>query len=233
MILVTGATGTVARPLIDLLASEGVKDRAVTHNPEAANLPAGVEVATGDLSRPDTIAPLLEGVTALFLHPRAVGLAAGERTGWAGQVPRRRWPLTCSSAPPHPDEEDRDLQVQGGSQPPWHGRAGTPSSPTSAPTTRRSRRRSASRWPTAGGRFAPDPAAAGTTASRAADSRRRGPVRVLTTRDTRTPRTASMADARWQCAAGGVVPAPTAVLRVLRRPVRLVMRGLKRRRGRR
>jgi uncharacterized protein YbjT (DUF2867 family) len=32
----------------------------------------------GDLSRPDTIAPFLEGVTALFLHPRAVGLAAGE-----------------------------------------------------------------------------------------------------------------------------------------------------------
>ena len=85
MILVTGATGTVGRPLVELLASEGVKVRAITHNPEAANLPGGVEVATGDLSRPDTIAPLLEGVTALFLHPRAVGLAAGELLALARQ----------------------------------------------------------------------------------------------------------------------------------------------------
>jgi uncharacterized protein YbjT (DUF2867 family) len=85
MILVTGATGTVGRPLVGLLAGEGVKVRAVTHNPEAASLPAAVEVAGGDLSRPDTIAPLLEGVTALFLHPRAVGLAAGELLALARQ----------------------------------------------------------------------------------------------------------------------------------------------------
>ncbi len=85
MILVTGATGTVGRPLVELLASEGVKVRAITHNPDAANLPAGVEVANGDLSRPDTIAPLLEGVTALFLHPRAVGLAADKLLALARQ----------------------------------------------------------------------------------------------------------------------------------------------------
>ena len=85
MILVTGATGTVGRPLAELLVSEGVKVRAITHNPEAANLPAAVEVAGGDLSRPDTIAHLLEGVTALFLHPRAVGLAAGELLALAGK----------------------------------------------------------------------------------------------------------------------------------------------------
>jgi uncharacterized protein YbjT (DUF2867 family) len=85
MILVTGATGTVGRPLIDVLVSEGAKVRALTHNPQAANLPAGIELADGDLSRPDTIAPLLEGVTALFLHPRAVGLAAAELLALARQ----------------------------------------------------------------------------------------------------------------------------------------------------
>jgi len=78
MLVVTGATGTIGRPLIDLLVNEGVKVSAVTHGPQATNLPAGVKVVQADLSRPDTIASSLEGVTALFLHPRAVGLAAGE-----------------------------------------------------------------------------------------------------------------------------------------------------------
>lgn len=78
MLLVTGATGTIGRPLIDVLVNEDVKVRAVIRGPQAANLPAAVEVVEGDLSRPGTIAPFLEGVAALFLHPRAVGLAAGE-----------------------------------------------------------------------------------------------------------------------------------------------------------
>ena len=40
MILVTGATGTIGRPLIDVLVDQGAKVRAVTHNPQAAGLPA-------------------------------------------------------------------------------------------------------------------------------------------------------------------------------------------------
>jgi hypothetical protein len=50
----------------------------------------------GDPARPETIAPSLEGVTALFLHPRAVGLAAGEllalarQRGCSGWWPCRR-----------------------------------------------------------------------------------------------------------------------------------------------
>jgi uncharacterized protein YbjT (DUF2867 family) len=57
MLVVTGATGTIGRPLIDLLAGEGARVRAVTRNPRAAGLPAGVEVVKGDRSRPETIAP--------------------------------------------------------------------------------------------------------------------------------------------------------------------------------
>jgi|Tabmets5t2r1_1033131.scaffolds.fasta_scaffold35497_1 uncharacterized protein YbjT (DUF2867 family) len=85
MLLVTGATGTIGRPLIDILVNEGVQVRAITHNPQAAGLPARVEVVQGDLARLDTIAPFLEGVTALFLHPRAVGLAAAELLALARQ----------------------------------------------------------------------------------------------------------------------------------------------------
>jgi uncharacterized protein YbjT (DUF2867 family) len=90
MLLVTGATGTIGRPLIDALLNQGAKVRAITHNPHAAGLPAEVEVVEGDLSQPDTIAPFLEGVTALFLHPRAVGLAAGELLGLARERGVRR-----------------------------------------------------------------------------------------------------------------------------------------------
>lgn len=71
MILVTGATGFVGRPLVDHLT--GADIRAVTRSPEDPGLPLGVEVVEGDPSRPETIASALLGVTAVFLHPRAVG----------------------------------------------------------------------------------------------------------------------------------------------------------------
>ncbi len=56
MILVTGATGTIGRPLIDLLSAAGADVRAISRNPMFAGLPARVEVAKGDPSRPETIA---------------------------------------------------------------------------------------------------------------------------------------------------------------------------------
>jgi uncharacterized protein YbjT (DUF2867 family) len=90
MILVTGATGLVGRPLIDLLVSEGADVRAVTRDPRRAGLPAGVEIVEGDPSRPDTIAPSLQGVTAVFLHSRAVGDAAFDLLALAGERGVRR-----------------------------------------------------------------------------------------------------------------------------------------------
>ncbi|MGH3326461.1 MAG: NAD(P)H-binding protein [Streptomycetales bacterium] len=90
MFLVTGATGTIGRPLVGLLAGEGAKVRAVTRNPLAAGLPAHVEAVEGDPSRPDTIAPFLAGVTGLFLHPRAVGDGAGELLALAREQGVRR-----------------------------------------------------------------------------------------------------------------------------------------------
>jgi uncharacterized protein YbjT (DUF2867 family) len=78
MIMVTGATGTIGRSLVDLLAGEGAQVRAVTRRPQAAGLPAGVQVVTGDLARPGAAASLLDGVRSLFLNPRAAGGAAGD-----------------------------------------------------------------------------------------------------------------------------------------------------------
>jgi uncharacterized protein YbjT (DUF2867 family) len=78
MLMVTGATGTVGLPLVESLVGEGVKVRAVTRDPASAGLPAEVDVIGADPSRPDTIVSALDGVTALFLSPPAVGNAAGE-----------------------------------------------------------------------------------------------------------------------------------------------------------
>jgi uncharacterized protein YbjT (DUF2867 family) len=78
MILITGATGTIGRPLVDVLVGGNAKVRVVTRDPQIADLPAGVEVVAGDPSRPDTIAASLEGVASVFLHPRAAGEAAGD-----------------------------------------------------------------------------------------------------------------------------------------------------------
>lgn len=78
MILITGATGTVGRPLVDMLVAQGARVRAVVRpdDPKAAELPAEVDVVPGDLAQPESIATALADTTTLFVHPRAVGLAA-------------------------------------------------------------------------------------------------------------------------------------------------------------
>ena len=64
---------------------------SITRTPQAAGLPASVRVAEGDPSKPETIAPALAGATALFLHPRAVGDAAGDLVALAtGELGVRR-----------------------------------------------------------------------------------------------------------------------------------------------
>ncbi|MET7302463.1 NAD(P)H-binding protein [Embleya sp. NPDC005575] len=67
MILVTGATGNVGRQVVDQLLAAGVAVRALARRPEAAGLPAEVEVVGGDLAEPDTLAAALTGVDAVFL----------------------------------------------------------------------------------------------------------------------------------------------------------------------
>ncbi|WCB95302.1 NAD(P)H azoreductase [Baekduia alba] len=72
MILVTGATGTVGRELVTLLAQGGERVVAVARHPEAAALPDGVVPVAADLADPAALAPHLDGVRAIFLNPAAV-----------------------------------------------------------------------------------------------------------------------------------------------------------------
>ncbi|MEU0584328.1 NAD(P)H-binding protein [Streptomyces sp. NPDC006132] len=66
-ILVTGATGTVGRQVVAELLARGHEVRALTRDAAKADLPAGVELAEGDLTAPDSLVPALEGITGLHL----------------------------------------------------------------------------------------------------------------------------------------------------------------------
>lgn len=67
MILITGATGTVGRALLDQLAATDTPLRAMTRHPERANLPLGVEVVGAHLGEPATLARAVEGIEKVFL----------------------------------------------------------------------------------------------------------------------------------------------------------------------
>ena len=63
----TGATGRVGRVVIDQLLAAGVPVRALTRRPAAAGLPPAVDVASGDLTMPESLDAALQGVGAVFL----------------------------------------------------------------------------------------------------------------------------------------------------------------------
>ncbi|MFI6214389.1 NAD(P)H-binding protein [Nocardia brasiliensis] len=67
MILVTGATGTVGRALIEQLLAAGEQVRAVTRRPESARLPAAVEVVRAELGDAAAVAAAMRDVDRVFL----------------------------------------------------------------------------------------------------------------------------------------------------------------------
>ncbi|TYB56003.1 NAD(P)H-binding protein [Nonomuraea sp. PA05] len=66
-VLVTGATGTVGRQVVRNLLDRGQQVRALTRDPARAGLPAGVEVAGGDLTDAAGLEAAFDGVTAAHL----------------------------------------------------------------------------------------------------------------------------------------------------------------------
>ncbi|NEE43160.1 NAD(P)H-binding protein, partial [Streptomyces sp. SID8455] len=80
-ILVTGATGTVGRRVVEQLLERGEHVRALTRDPARAEFPAGVEAVRGDLADPASLEGALEGVTGLHLITFDGGLFAPLATG--------------------------------------------------------------------------------------------------------------------------------------------------------
>jgi uncharacterized protein YbjT (DUF2867 family) len=66
-ILITGATGNIGGQVLSLLPSTGLQVRALVRNPDAARLPAHVEVVRGDLTLPETLDGCLDGIDTVFL----------------------------------------------------------------------------------------------------------------------------------------------------------------------
>lgn len=66
-ILVTGATGTVGRQVIEQLVKRGADVRALVRDPAKARFPAGVAVAQGDMLDVDSLRAAFSGISTLFL----------------------------------------------------------------------------------------------------------------------------------------------------------------------
>ena len=66
-ILVTGATGSVGRQVVEQLVKRGADVRALVRDPAKANLPADVTVVQGDLLDVDALRRAFSGVSTLFL----------------------------------------------------------------------------------------------------------------------------------------------------------------------
>jgi len=66
-ILVTGATGTIGRNVVQQLVQRGAGVRALVRDPAKADFPAGVDIVKGDLLDVDSLRSAFAGVSTLFL----------------------------------------------------------------------------------------------------------------------------------------------------------------------
>ncbi|MFC4118024.1 NAD(P)H-binding protein [Nonomuraea zeae] len=78
MIVVTGATGNVGRPLVQTLVAAGEQVTAVARKISEPDVPPGVRHRQADLADPASIEPALHGAEALFLLTSADFMANGD-----------------------------------------------------------------------------------------------------------------------------------------------------------
>lgn len=86
--LVLGATGSIGRPVVDEALRQGYRVRALVRDPDRARrmLPDAVELVVGDVTRPETLGPAVEGIDAavLTLNADGGGAAAAEAVYYTG-----------------------------------------------------------------------------------------------------------------------------------------------------
>jgi uncharacterized protein YbjT (DUF2867 family) len=74
MILVTGGTGNAGGAVVRALVDRGEQVRALVRDEKAGSVPQAAQRAVGDLNRPETLKPHLDGVAAAFLLSGYEGL---------------------------------------------------------------------------------------------------------------------------------------------------------------
>ncbi|QNE18685.1 NAD(P)H-binding protein [Kribbella qitaiheensis] len=88
MIVVTGATGNVGRPLVEALVTAGEEVTAVARRIAAQDVPAGVAFQQADLLEPENLKPALDEAEALFLLTSGDFMGAGGNLGDVLEVVR-------------------------------------------------------------------------------------------------------------------------------------------------
>lgn len=81
MIVVTGATGNVGRPLARALVEAGEHVTAVSRRVSALDVPAGVRRQQADLTDPESLASAFDGAEVLFLLTSGEFVSAGGKVG--------------------------------------------------------------------------------------------------------------------------------------------------------
>ena len=107
-VLVTGATGSVGRLVVEGLLARGGSVRALTRRPDSAGLPDEVAVFAGDLSAPETVREAADGTSAIFVFPApdlAASLAAVAAAGGGQHA------VVLSSASVLQDEPDASTRM--------------------------------------------------------------------------------------------------------------------------
>ena len=101
-ILVTGSTGNVGRHVVDQLTAAGAEFRAMTRDPDAARLPAHVDVVRGDLTIPESLDSCLQEIDSVFLVWVAPSEAIEGALERIAKRARRIVYLTAPLKTPHP-----------------------------------------------------------------------------------------------------------------------------------
>jgi uncharacterized protein YbjT (DUF2867 family) len=101
-VLVTGATGNIGSLVVDELIRADVPVRALSRRPESARMPAGADVVSGDLTRPESLNAALAEVAAVFLVWTAPIVHAAEAIARIAAHTRRLVYLSAPYQTPHP-----------------------------------------------------------------------------------------------------------------------------------
>ena len=101
-VLLTGATGNIGGAVLAQMLAAHCSVRALVRNPAEAVLPAGVDVACGDLTDADSLGAALDDVEAVFLVWMAPIAAAPAAVRAVARHARRVVLLTAPHKTPHP-----------------------------------------------------------------------------------------------------------------------------------